>query len=185
MQLDSNTSDLLVKLKEPDIVELLELYDLDVEEIGSAEGILSRETAKNVSVIGTEPCGGIVFLYLQNNNSPVFYLSTEGVFCYLADSLEQFLQILISLPLTAWINVSDPELSLKEMKEEVKEAKDYVKEELDCAEDEEKILIKKASKLISKKLKIKNVRSPLKLIQDNFQKSKDYDLFDLENNRLS
>jgi len=183
-KLDAESKRLFKKLKSDELVYLLELYDLYIDEEGSAYKVLSKKTRKKTKVIGMDPTGSTLFALKTGNVSPIFFVSSEGAFCYFADSLEQCIQIIISLPLAAWEAAADSTLSIDQMKDYVGRIERDLPQEIADADDDEKEDIANAASLISKATGIVPISNPLDKLLNNFIKSKHYQLEDFNGNVL-
>ncbi|TGD70681.1 hypothetical protein E4634_20860 [Mangrovimicrobium sediminis] len=183
-KLDAESKQLFKKLKADKLIYLLEFYDLYIGEEGSAYKILSRKTRRKTKVIGMYPTGSTLFALKTENVSPIFFVSAEGEFCYFANSLQQCIQIIISLPLAAWEAAADSSLTIEQMKDYVARVESDLPEEIADADDDERDDMANAASLISKATGIAPISNPLDTLFNNFTKSKQHRLKDFNGNIL-
>jgi hypothetical protein len=183
-KLDAQSKKLLKKLRSEELSDLLDFYDLYIDEEGSAFDCLSRKDQKRSKVIGMDPTGGTVFALRSKVKSPIFFIGSEGEFCYFADSLEQFIQLVISLPLASWNQVGDSKITLEEAKDYVGRIEADIETEIAEADADDKESMKNAAKLIQAKTGIAPIHNPIEIILQNHRKSDALQLTDFEGNEL-
>lgn len=129
-----------------------------------------------------DPCGGVLFTLDSDADcaSPVFFVGSQGGFCYFSDSLEQCIQLIISLPLTLWTETVYPFSTVEEFKEELALVEDEVKEEIESANADDRKNMINARKNLSEKLAIELLDNPLDIIIDNRRKVDKFKLIDYE-----
>ena len=183
-KLDAQSKKLFKKLQSEELSYLLDFYDLYIDDEGSAFDCLSKKDQKRAKVIGMDPTGGTVFALKSKVKSPIFFIGSEGEFCYYADSLEQFIQLVISLPLASWNQVAESNITLEEALDYVGRIEADIQMEIDEADEDDRESMKNAAKLIQAKTGIAPINNPIETILQNHKKSASLELTDFEGNEL-
>lgn len=179
--------ELLLKriLASEELCSLLDRFDFEVGNEGSAFSIFPKTTQKRLRVIASQSAGGTFFAFKDESASPIFFLSIEGRVCYFAPSLEECLQIILSLPPGVWIEVVENSDSLQSMIMAVDKASRLIEKEISEEENqEEQDTMRKASLLLSKHLAIPLVNNPIEIMHDYFTRTSKYPFTDLRGIRI-